>query len=73
MHLTLISISVHAHFTLQLQQSAIVDFPQSVVIAGKYRGYMDCALYILSSYGVKRPHIVLRYKPNFMFKGWRIK
>jgi len=48
---------------------AIVDFPQSVVIAGKYHGYMDCALYILSSYGVKRPHIVLRYKPNFMFKG----
>jgi len=47
----------------------IVDFPQSVVIAGKYRGYMDCALYILCSYGVKRPHIVLRYKPNFMFKG----
>jgi len=47
----------------------IVDFPQSVVIAGKYRGYLDCALYILSSYGVKRPHIVLRYKPIFMFKG----
>jgi len=39
-----------------------------VVIAGKYRGYMDCALYIHSSYGVKRPHIVLRYKPNFMLK-----
>jgi len=47
----------------------IIDFPQSVVIAGKYRGYMDRALYIPSSYGVKRPHIVLRYKPNFMFKG----
>jgi len=52
-----------------MQITGIVDFPQCVVIAGKYRGYMDCALYILSSYGLKGPHIVLRYKPNFMLKG----
>jgi len=39
---------VNRQFTYYYDFS-IVDFPQSVVIPGKYRGYMDCALYILSS------------------------
>ena len=43
------SLQYFAPLGLYTTEKSIVDFPQSVVIPGKYRGYMDCALYILFS------------------------